>query len=519
MIVSRWFSCWASHLRALRGGRRYGTAILYGAVAALAFPPFNALAGLWFCFPALVFLLQGTEKLRQAFAIGWCFSFGLLTVSFYWIADSMFVDIGQYWWVVPLAVTGLPAFFGFYYGLATLAARRWGVLHADGILLLGLLWFAADYARGHLFTGFPWDVTGYVWATILPVVQITSVIGVYGLGLLTLIAVLLPAALGWRGIALGLAVFIGLAAWGQERLSHASDAIVPNVRLRLVQADTDQASKWRQDVSEKHFDQLLDTTFPPDAKPVTHVIWPETAIAFFLTDDPERRREIAARMPQGTLLLTGIVRQRLESDGTTRYYNALIALDDHGRVVAGYDKTHLVPFGEYIPFRSRIPIPAIAGMGTDFSAGDGLQTLRVAGLPPFSPLICYEAIFSGEVTADERPAFLLNVTNDAWYEHTTGPYQHFAIARVRAIEEGLPLVRVANKGLVAVVDSYGRIKTQLGWDRASFVDSDLPQALKPPPLFPLYGREILAGMVAFLFVIVFSLGWKRRRTAGIASPL
>ncbi len=507
------FSIWADHLRHREGKSRYMSALLYGALAALAFPPFNAIATLWFCFPALVFLLQGTTKLRQAFFVGWCFSFALLVISLYWITGSMLVDIKSFWWAVPLSLTGLPAMFAFYYGAAVLVAKRWGLQRLDGLLILALTWFLADFARGHLMTGFPWDIMGYVWGDVLPVMQITSVIGIYGLTLLTLALVVLPAALfvpmrnrfSVPVFVFSLVLLGAAAGWGSWRLAHASDAVVADVRLRLVQTNVEQSLKWRESEREKNFQDLLDTTFAPAGKTVTHFVWPETATGYYLTEANEKRKEIAARMPPGSHLITGVVRRGPDANFDLAYYNSLIALDNRANVVAGYDKFHLVPFGEYIPFGSLLPIRTLVAIGSGFTAGEGPRTVRVAGLPPFSPLICYEVIFPGDVIDEsDPPQFLLNLTNDAWYEHTIGPYQHFMIARTRAIEEGMPLVRVANKGVVAVVDSYGRPKAELGWEKAAFVDSDLPQALGEKTLFQRFGWELLWGLGGlFLAMAVF----------------
>lgn len=504
---------WSEKLRAKHGWGRYATAFFYGAMTALAFPPFNAIPVLWICFPALFFLLQGASNLRKAFAVGWSFAFGLLVVSLYWIAGSLFVDIKTFWWAVPLSVAGLPAVFSIYYGLAAVAAKRWGLSRFDGIIMLSLFWFLADYARGTLFTGFPWDIMGYVWGDILPVIQITSVIGIYGLTLLTIVLVFLPATLfvsckksNGSIIFISSLILLGLiAAWGGWRLNGASDEVVADVRLRLVQPNFNQAMKWKNEVREANFQKMLDLTFAPAEKPITHYIWPETAVAYYLTEEPEKRFEIAMRMAKGSSLITGIVRRQFFDTGKVNFYNSIIAIDDKARVTAGYDKFHLVPFGEYMPFRSIIPIPAVAGMGSDFSFGEGTKTMRVAGLPPFSPLVCYEIIFSGDVVNDtDLPQFLLNVTNDAWYEGTTGPYQHFSISRVRAIEEGLPLVRVANKGITGVTDPYGRIIVDIGLDKADFIDSYLPKALTELTMFAKYrALPVWAVFCLFLTISVF----------------
>jgi len=474
-------------LQNITGWRRAGAAFAFGLLAALAFPPFNLIPVLWLSFPALFFLLQGAGSKRAAFATGWSFAFGILTISLYWIAASMFVDIRSFWWALPFAVAGLPAFFAVYYGLAAVAAWRWGLTRVDGLFFFALCWFLADMARVHLFSGFPWDIMGYVWGDVLPVLQSTSVFGIEGLTLITLILAVLPACFVVcqkrrkvvAFVAAGLAVLVVMTAAGAWRLEQASTEIVPDVRLRLVQPRTSQAMKWKPEQRLANFQHLMMLSFAqPGEKPITHTIWPETAVAYYLTEEPEIRARIAEMMPKDSVLLTGVVRREERAGQAERYYNSLIALDSQGKVVAGYDKYHLVPFGEYMPFRSQIPLPVISNLPIDFTAGDGIRTIRVPHLPPFSGLVCYEAIFSNDVVDRlDPPTFLLNVTNDAWYDGTIGPAQHFDIARVRAIEEGLPLVRVANRGVTAVVDSYGRIISSLGAPEMGYVDSDLPQPL------------------------------------------
>lgn len=501
-------SLFVAFLTNLKGWRRLAVAFGAGFAAALAFPPFNLVPVLWLSFPVLVVLLQGATRARQAFAIGWSFAFGLLVLSLYWIAGSMFVDLRSFWWAIPFAVAGLPACFALYYGLACVAAFKWKVTRGDGVFFFALCWFVAELARGHLFTGFPWDMLGYAWGDFLPVMQSVSLFGIEGLTLVTLLAVVTPAlyALPVRrrvvhgAVAASVLLFLGMAAGGAIRMD-APDEMVPDVYLRLVQPNLDQALKWRSDQRAQNLETLLRLGYAaPSAKPVTHVIWPETATAYYLEEEPLVRSRIAAAMPSGSVLLTGVVRRAFRPNGQNRFFNSLIAMDAHGTVIAGYDKHHLVPFGEYMPFRSILPFPVISTMGADFSAGDGVRTLRVPDLPPFSALICYEAIFSGDVVErSDPPQFLLNVTNDGWYKGTTGPAQHFAIARARAIEEGIPLVRAANEGITGVVDSYGRPVSFLSSTQQGFVDSPLPKALKNPTLWAKHGNFL--GSALFLIVL------------------
>ncbi|MFA6279309.1 MAG: apolipoprotein N-acyltransferase [Bdellovibrionales bacterium] len=469
-----------------------------GALAAFAFVPFGVTPVLWLSFPALFLLLQGTRRDREAFAVGWSFAFGLLVISLYWIAGALFVDIKSFWWVLPLALAGLPALFAIYYGLAAMLARRWGLARGVDVFFFAFCWFLADMARAHLLTGFPWDIMGYVWADTLPVLQSVSVIGIDGLTLVTLILATLPALFfvlpsrkaAWLACGLGLVVLAGMSGAGQLRLSRAGHGVEPTVRLRLVQPHLAQAMKWEPERRLANFQNLMRLSFETKGeKPVTHILWPETATAYYLTEETAIRQRIAQAMPKGSVLITGVVRRAPNNEAKTlRYYNALVAMDDKGTLIAGYDKFHLVPFGEYMPLRSVIPFRVITALGTDFTAGEGARTLRVPNLPPFSPLICYEAIFSGEVAEKEDPPrFLLNATNDAWYDGTIGPAQHFMIARVRAVEEGIPLVRVANGGETGVVDSYGRITALIGADQEGVLDADLPVAAEQRTLFSKRG--------------------------------
>jgi apolipoprotein N-acyltransferase len=240
----------------------------------------------------------------------------------------------------------------------------------------------------------------------------------------------------------------------------------------------------------------------PAARPISHVIWAETAVPYLLAGEPVLRAKIAEIIPEGGLLITGAPR-RESADDSWRLWNSLHALDETGRVVGTYDKHHLVPFGEYTPLRAllgRLGLSKMAVGASDFSPGPGPVTLALPGLPPVSPLICYEAIFPGSVVASgPRPEWLLNITNDAWFGTSSGPYQHFASARIRAVEEGLPLVRVANNGISAVVDSYGRLRAWRGLNEIGTIDAALPKPARSLTLYARFG-DILALLLTMMTV-------------------
>ena len=495
---------YATSLRQRTGWRRVVAAFALGFIGALALPPTGLFPLLWLVFPGLIFLLQGAPTYWSAFLTGWSFAFGYLLLGLYWVAASMLVDLHHFWWALPFGVAGLPFGFAIWHGIAAMLAWRLGLRGGrrgiGGPLLFGVMWLLAAYARGHAFGGFPWNLEGYSWAYVLPELQLTSLIGIYGLTLLTIIAACLPAALAegkrYRNpVIVSLLLLVASGVWGGVRLAGGTHDTVPDMHLRIVQPNIAQAMKWDQNQRTVNFTQLLDLTARPSDQSLAAVIWPETASPFYLEEDANARKAIADVLPEAGVLITGGLRRSMDGEGHPHYTNSMLAIDrdddGEGQVAATYDKHHLVPFGEFMPLRKYSPLGAVAGMGIDFDEGAGPTTLRVADLPPFSPLICYEAIFPAETTnPDDRPDWLINITNDGWYGRLAGPYQHFQIARVRAIEQGLPLARAANTGISGVVDAYGRVTAKLGLSQTGVVDADLPVAL-PATVFSQVGETPL----------------------------
>lgn len=497
----------ARRAAAVSGWCRYGLAWLLGAFAALALAPLYAVPVLLVSLPGLLWQLRGAPSARSGFAVGWWFGFGYFVAGLYWIMFPLLTDPEKFGWMIPFAIGGLSGFLAIFIAIAALSAWLAGPGGIGGVLVLAGGWTAMEWARGTLFTGFPWNPVGNVWAFSPTMMQFAAVVGVYGLGLATVVIAAAPAVLGdgsRRGRGFVLVSGLALAIWwagGTMRIPTAAGIAAgtgPNsVKLRLVQANIAQNHKWRADLRARQFARYLRLSGGPsgDNSPPTHVIWPETAAPFFLADEPSARQAMARVIPPGGVLITGTLRSETKLGGPRKIWNSLQAVDGRGVVLGGYDKFHLVPFGEYVPLRSVLKFSKITQGTTDFSAGPGPRTIRVAGLPPFSPLICYEAIFPGAVIdRADRPGWLLNVTNDAWFGISSGPYQHFASARMRAVEEGLPLVRAANTGISAVVDGYGRIVAQLGLGLGGVLDAPLPPAL-PPTIFARWGHAIAAWMV------------------------
>lgn len=506
----------ADRVGALAGWRRAALAVLLGAVAATALPPYHLLPALIFGFAPLVWLIDSSRKPWQALRLGWFFGFGHFLVALHWVGYAFLVDAERFAPLMPFAVAGLAAGMALYPALAVLAAWLAAPPGWWRLVALAVAWSGAEWLRGRLFTGFPWDPIGLAWIVSDAMAQGYAYIGIIGLGLLTVLAAGAPAYLGRRRAVLPLA---GLAALlllgyglGHLRLATAVAADVPEVRLRLVQASIPQQRKWRREYRLDNFRRYLQLSAGQGWDGLTHLIWPETATAFFLAEDGEARRLIAPLIPDGGLLLTGSARRRLTEPDRLQLWNSLLAIDHEGTVVARYDKHHLVPFGEYLPFRpllARLGLAKLAVGSVDYSAGPGPALLRFDGLPPVQPLICYEAIFADEI-ARPRPAWLLNVTNDAWFGPAAGPAQHLALARLRALEQGVPLVRAANTGISAVVDPWGRVLSSLDVGVAGVLDSALPAALAEAPPYALIGELWLAPLALGLAVSL----WRRRDRSG-----
>lgn len=493
--------------------RRAALSFMFGMIGALALPPTSIFPVLFLAFPALIWLLRGAATSRQVFTSAWSFAFGFFLLGLYWIAAAMFVDLRAFWWGVPLAAAGLPAFFALYYATAMVAAYKIGLRGLGGIGVFALCWFAADFARGVALTGFPWNLEGYIWSNILPIMQSVSVGGIYSLTLITILAAALPLAvleraarLRWASVA-GIILLVVIAVWGGARMP--AETAMTQTRLRVVQPNVAQTLKWNAGLQEQNFQHILDMTSRAAEHKPDIVVWPETASTFYLTEDEAHRRAVAASLLENEYLITGVIRRYLDDKEQLRYANAMVVVERSGRIAALYDKAHLVPFGEYIPFRKYVALRTLANLGVDFTAGQGLRTLHVDALPSFSPLICYESIFPGAVVAEnDRPQFLVNMTNDGWYGKTAGPYQHFAISKTRAIEEGLPLVRSANTGISAVVDPYGRAVSKLDLGVSGYIDSDLPAPLAPT-FYARHGEWVTA--VLFLMMCVWVALLRQRR--------
>jgi apolipoprotein N-acyltransferase len=510
-IMSDWFHRYLSRLTT----RQHNAALfLCGVFAALSLPPVYVLPFWLLTVPIWLLSLEQAQTPKRAFVMGWMFGFGYFIAGLYWIAAALFVDIARYWWVLPFAVAGLPVLMAAYWGVASwllyhVAWRGWPRVVAFAAILT-----VCEVARGWVFTGFPWNHPGYSWVFYAPMLQSVSLFGVVGLSFITLLLAAAPYVFITRQyphqrvgfIVTLLVISLGLMAWGYGRLSHQATTSQQAPIVRIVQPNIPQEQKWTPSQLEKQRALLWRLTQSParNVKAPAMIVWPETAIALIDTMDVRVwQQQVQEKLPADTLLATGVLEADLRPDGQPTFYNGLAVFDRDGVPMTRYAKSHLVPFGEYLPFEKYWPVKPLAVTAGAFSAGNGVETQKPESFPSFSPLICYEVIFPDKVTQyKNRPDFLLNVTNDAWYGTTSGPFQHLAISQTRAVEQGLPLLRAANTGISAVIDAQGRKVAVLNLNQTGFVDTPLPFALKPT-LFAVYGRLTWLILIGFGVMVAY----------------
>ena len=515
------------------GWKRAAIALVAGALSSLAMAPFNAWPVLFLTFPVMVWLIDGAgggrlQGLPAAAMAGWWFGLGYFVPGLYWIGNAFLVDAPTFAWLMPFAVLGLPAYLALFpafgFGLARLIWSKDG----SRVIALAASLTASEWLRGHVLTGFPWNAFGYALTNPLALAQLASLIGLWGLTFLSVAIFASPAVLidgnsrgrrPWVAPAMALLVLMAMGIFGAVRLGLQPTTTVANVKLRIMQPNLQQDVKFnyaaKAEVMRKYL-TLSDRASGPQSTGVRDasiLIWPESAFPFFLTREADALAQIDDLLPKGTILITGSVRAPDLPPGTriTRAYNSIYAIDHDGGVLSIYDKLHLVPFGEFLPFQDwmeKLGFVQLTRVQGGFIPGTGRRAMEIPNAPRALPLICYEAIFPDEVAArGDRPGWIINLTNDGWFGISTGPYQHLQQARLRAIEQGLPVVRAANTGISAVIDPMGRIVARLGLGVEGVLDSNLPAAIAPT-IYARSGDIPTAMIVAAALILVI-----RRRVA------
>ncbi len=499
-----------------------------------------------------------SAKLQSAAQAGWWFGFGYHFFGLFWIGEAFLVEADIFGWLLPFAITLMPAGLAIFTAAAFALARSVWPHGPARVVSLAVALAICEYLRGHLFTGFPWNVLGYALTNDDIIMQSAGVFGIYGLTILAVMICATPlVALSERRVKdrsspsttdarpdhtalppaapivlLTVMPCLGLYAYGYAVLPQTPLPLVPDVKIRIVQPSVPQHDKWAREKQGEIFNDHLvlsrqnENGVDDAASGISHIVWPEAAMPFLPLATPQALSAIAQMLPDKTYLLAGALRLEQSQVGDevrpsvkpkSEVYNSLIVFGPDGELQSLYDKIHLVPFGEYLPFTETlnwIGLEALTRVRGGFSIGPTPRPLlSIPGLPAVEPLICYEAIFPAEIVqGKERPGVLVNITNDGWFGNLTGPFQHFHQSRVRAVEEGVPMIRAANNGVSALIDPYGRVVRSVGLNVRGVIDVELPQRSKTT----LYARFL---DVCFLITIAFSVAvalglvaWEQRRS-------
>lgn len=500
---------YVEYLINLNGKKSLFFSFLLGGLTALALPPLFIIVLAFIGFSSHILMLNQCKTSKHSFWMGWCFGFGYFTIGLYWISFALFVDIKQFGWLMPFAIFGIPSILAFYIAFVSLIAFKVKTGLISKVILYSVLWTVFEILRAKLFTGFPWNLLGYAWSFSDSILQITSIGGIWLLSYISILIFTIPSIvfvlnkenkvinINYKPLFIVSFFIVIIFVWGNIRLNSTNTEYVDDIKVRIVQGNIDQSNKFdanhRVQILDK-YKKLSSNNIPED---ITHIIWPETAVPFYLDDKSETLTYLKDSIPKEGFLITGALRATFDDqENFKNIWNSIFTINSNGKILSYYDKSHLVPFGEYIPFKSILPFKKITDGFMDFTKGKGIKTINDDSFVPFSPLICYEVIFPDKVVNKlDRPSLLVNITNDAWYGNSSGPYQHFYMTKVRAIEQGIPLVRAANSGISAVFDSFGRVIVKTKLSTTDVIDSNLPKNINKITTFSRYGLIIILLLV------------------------
>ncbi len=509
--------------------------LIAGGLASFLFQPTSWWWLLWPSCTLLLSQLRFETKKWRGFLFGWLFGFGMLMPSLYWISNAFLVEADRFAWAIPIVATALPAGLALFSGFAGLATvllpvdkpiARW--------LMLGTAWVVGEWLRGWILTGFPWNLIGYAWSQQLVPLQLVSLTGIFGLSLISMLIASAPALLldshlprrQRQQVATAITgLLIGWLGYGLLRLEQHPIALDPDFTVRIVQPAIEQKEKWADGAAERAAQRLVALStggsgFSQTA-PVNLLLWPETAVHQDLQADPAFRyqlsRAVAPALKTDGHLLTGMVRMeslgmadlsRGSNAGTLAFRNSLGVVDSRGVLSDSYDKVKLVPLGEYVPYRAyleRWNLSRLTPGPYDFLPGQNDHLIRLSDGTKLVPLICYEVIFPdlqlrSYFAGPNPPRAMMAITNDAWFGNSAGPYQHLAMARVRAVEYGLPLLRAANTGISAIGDPLGRTLAILPLGQMGKLDGEVPKAI--PSFYAKMGERPLGILLAILLLLI-----------------
>jgi len=511
----------------------YVLAFLAGAISVFSFAPFN-----WF-FCAIIsiscfyYLIDAkAQNKRQVFKIGFFYGFGYFLAGIHWIAISLLVDAKSFAWLIPFALTLIPAILALYFACFAISfsyIKQKLIINSNyiKIIIFAIVWVVFEYLRSILLTGFPWNLVGYSWLFSINFSQLANIFGIYGLSFFAVIVALLPILLIkktkqkddiiFASSALFL-LFVGFL-YGYFYIKSNDKNNILDVKFRLVQGNIKQEMKWLEE--EKYFNLMkhINLSLQKNADDIDAVLWSETAIPYAVdSNDFLLIKELQKALPNNNKnpsLISGALRLEFFDDNKTEVkqaFNSIVAINQNG-VANFYDKGHLVPFGEYVPLQEFLPfIDKITQGSIGFGRGSGPETIKASTFS-FSPLVCYEVIFPNKIVAKgSSPDVIINLTNDSWFGNSIGPYQHLASAQMRAIEYGLSVARVANSGITAFIDPFGRIVKKIPLNQQGFFDVNLIKK-NSPTIYQKFGNLVLLTLILSLILIILFLNKNARKSS------
>ena len=487
-----------------------------GAVTSLIFPPFvNAFAGYLALIAFLCLLFNKEHNKKQLFALTYTFGFGFFAIGFSWINNALLIDEEKFITFIPLVICAIGFFFGLFWAIPAIFIPLGRNIYTRMILFC-CIFTLMEWIRSFIFTGFPWNLLGTALSFDYRLIQPAAYIGTYGLSLLLLIfccgicltLLSLKHKTFYRGSILFIFIPIIAIILSQQNLTVSAETTASKpLTIRLVQPSIPQTFKWHPALLYRNFRQYIDLTRSKPLDDIDLVVWGETATPYDLDHDTEHLEELTAAIPPHGFLATGILRLGMEN-GERLLYNSLYILNNAGEIKDYYDKSHLVPFGEYLPFRDHLPdfMTPVANIVGELGKGEKQKPIRVSGLPTMSGAICYESIFPKEtINPQFKSEILLIVANDGWYGISAGPYQHLSAAQMRAVEEGITVLRSANTGISAVINDKGKILSSIPLNEVATTDTILPSQLSHPTMYGKSGNSIPLRLLMLLLVLALIL--------------
>ena len=485
--------------------------IIIGSIASISLPPLSIFP-LIFLISIPIFYLCQTQNPNKAFFIGFFSALGWFLASLYWLSNSLVIGGQQFIWMIPFVFLCFPAFLSIFWGLAFYFSNLFGKSFAEKMILISIFLPAFEWLRGNILTGFPWNMLGFVFSQPLELSQTASLMGPYGQNTLAVLMVLIPVSLtakqkSFAFITIPFCCVVFLLSYYQFKTNKV---IFTEHIVRLVQPNFSHSEKWEKNKFYHNLNKLVKLS-NADSSGSRLIVWPETAITNFKENISQEINIItrSVLLNDKTYLISGIP-SKVNINDTMHYYNSIMVFNHKGRNIGKYDKNKLVPFGEYIPFRKGIKFLKVLASDKEFSKGSKVDHFFKFGNLNLYPMICYEAIFPWKNNKRNSYDLIVNITNDNWFGNTFGPEQHFWLSKQRAIETGLPMIRVSNSGISAVIAPNGKDIGKLNYGISGFLDIKIPKKFSET-FYSKWGDSIFFLVTVLLFIIYCFLRFYKKQ--------